>query len=283
MIPESGEVSVLVTVKAAPQPSTKYRDTVCVAGLYLPAVGVPELIRLYPVPFRYLTEEQQFAKYEIRRFTIAMNPKDNRPESRRVEFGNSVELVKTLPKWKARAEIVEQVEPRSMCEIQRSANEGRTGPSLGVVRPSEITGIKITPTPPLDAGDRQRRERLAAQGELNLFDEAKRRVSKALELPPFRAHLRYRCTDSGCKGHTQGILDWELTELQRRRRREGVSDEQLKTDITRNFFENATMPDRDPRLYVGNQANPARRRTFSVLGIYNPKRTDLPPALGPLF
>lgn len=56
-------VRVLVTVKASPQPSTAYGDTVCVAGTLLD--GPPRWIRLYPVPFRYLEGNSQFAKYDI--------------------------------------------------------------------------------------------------------------------------------------------------------------------------------------------------------------------------
>ena len=55
---------VLVLVKASPQPSRQYGDTVCVAGVEIDT-GTPRWIRLYPVPFRCLDGSNQFRKYDI--------------------------------------------------------------------------------------------------------------------------------------------------------------------------------------------------------------------------
>jgi hypothetical protein len=44
---------VLVLVKATPQPSRQYGDTVCVAGADMNADPL-RWVRLYPVPFRYM-------------------------------------------------------------------------------------------------------------------------------------------------------------------------------------------------------------------------------------
>jgi hypothetical protein len=44
-------VRVLIAVKTYPNPSSKYEETVCVAGIQLDR-GQPEWIRLYPVRFR---------------------------------------------------------------------------------------------------------------------------------------------------------------------------------------------------------------------------------------
>lgn len=42
---------ILVTVKARPEPSEKYGETVCVAGIRL-GTGSLHWVRLYPIPFR---------------------------------------------------------------------------------------------------------------------------------------------------------------------------------------------------------------------------------------
>src|SRR5665647_2659786 len=55
-------IEVLVVVKAAPQPSRHYGDTVSVAAIALDPL---RWVRLYPVPFRYLDDVQQFKKYDI--------------------------------------------------------------------------------------------------------------------------------------------------------------------------------------------------------------------------
>ncbi|RRD60723.1 hypothetical protein EII30_05595 [Leucobacter sp. OH1287] len=47
---------VLITVKTSPNPSAKYGDTVCVAGIRTDREAY-EWIRLYPVNFRWLSAE----------------------------------------------------------------------------------------------------------------------------------------------------------------------------------------------------------------------------------
>lgn len=53
---------VLITVKAYPNPSTKYGETVCCAGI---DIDTGKWIRLYPIPFRDLDSAKQFSKYTI--------------------------------------------------------------------------------------------------------------------------------------------------------------------------------------------------------------------------
>ena len=55
---------MLITVKAAPTPSTTYGETVCVAGLSADPSD-PGWVRLYPINFRHLDDTSQFAKYDI--------------------------------------------------------------------------------------------------------------------------------------------------------------------------------------------------------------------------
>jgi hypothetical protein len=62
------ELEVLVTVKAAPNPSAKSGETVCVAGLGLTHGRTQaRWIRLSPINFRFLEQDQQFKKYDILR------------------------------------------------------------------------------------------------------------------------------------------------------------------------------------------------------------------------
>lgn len=57
---------VLITVKAAPNPSATYGETVCIAGVVLGDLGPRDWIRLYPINFRHLPDKSaQFKKYDI--------------------------------------------------------------------------------------------------------------------------------------------------------------------------------------------------------------------------
>ena len=60
----AARLRILITVKAAPNPSETYGETVCVAGLRV-NLGSPGWVRLYPINFRELDSDQKFAKYDI--------------------------------------------------------------------------------------------------------------------------------------------------------------------------------------------------------------------------
>lgn len=68
---------VLITVKTYPTLSRKYGETVCTAGVRENGSWV----RIYPVPFRRLSEPQQYSKYDWVECELVRNPSDPRPET----------------------------------------------------------------------------------------------------------------------------------------------------------------------------------------------------------
>jgi hypothetical protein len=70
---------VLITVKTYPTLSRKYGETVCTAGIREDGTWV----RIYPVPFRRLTEEQQYRKFDWLECGLVRNTSDPRPETYR--------------------------------------------------------------------------------------------------------------------------------------------------------------------------------------------------------
>ena len=69
---------ILILVKTYPEISKKYTETVCTGGIL---AETRELIRLYPVRYRYLEGETQFSKYQWISAKIAKSTTDVRPES----------------------------------------------------------------------------------------------------------------------------------------------------------------------------------------------------------
>ena len=57
---------VRILVKAFPQHSDKYQETVCCAGVTDDA----QLIRLYPITYRRLAQENQFNRYDLIEATL---------------------------------------------------------------------------------------------------------------------------------------------------------------------------------------------------------------------
>ena len=70
---------ILITVKTYPTLSRKYGETVCTAGVREDGSWV----RMYPVPFRRLDEEQQYKKFDWVDCRLVRNTADPRPETYR--------------------------------------------------------------------------------------------------------------------------------------------------------------------------------------------------------
>lgn len=257
----SGRLRVLVLVKAAPQPSRQYGDTVCVAGVTLDAES--QWVRLYPVPFRYLDGERQFRKYDVIAVDVRPAGADGRPESRKIN-AESVCVEGHLDTWLKRSRWVEPLEAVSMCDMNRAITLDMNAASLGAIRPREVSSLELTVHKGWTADQLARFDVYARQEDL--FRDAPPRL---LEPPRFKGTLHYCCDAPTCRGHKQGIIDWEFTALQHRFRAE--SDESLKKIITENFFGKMFTRGTSPLIYVGNQENPRKRNVFSVLGIYYPK------------
>lgn len=97
---------ILVLAKTYPSPSAGYVETSCIAGI----TENKEMRRLYPVPFRLLDKDMQFKKWQWIEVNTGLNPNDDRPESRKIDF-NSIKLlseIKTVkkphrsPSWEKR-------------------------------------------------------------------------------------------------------------------------------------------------------------------------------------
>ncbi|MBD3779820.1 MAG: hypothetical protein IE923_11235 [Micrococcales bacterium] len=253
-------IDVLVTVKATPQPSTSYGETVCVAGVALDPL---RLVRLYPVPFRFLTEAQRFPKYSIVRVRVRDAGADARPESLKID-ATSVTILRSVDGWPARAPYIEPVIGGSMCSLAAGAGADPNAASLGLVAVGSFLGVDVAPHPGWSPAELERFSRFAEQGDLFRAD-----VPRMRQAPRFKAWLRFTCPEAACvRPHRAGILDWELTALQGRLH--DRPDSEVVHAIRNKFGTQMFAPGRAPALYLGNQENIVRRRQFMVLGTYYP-------------
>jgi hypothetical protein len=260
------KMRVLVTVKAAPNPSEKYGETVCVAGLRIDpdATG---WVRLYPINFRDLESDSAFRKYSVVRLEALPARQDSRRESWR-PLMDSLKIeadISPVDGWRKRASWLAPHVENSMCRIVAGTRESHSAQSLALVRPREVKGLDIEPHPGWSDAERRKLEAYSNQPEL--FDQERTNRSP-LEAPRFRAYYRYTCGELTCRGHRQGLLDWELVALQRNLR--GFSDVQAIEQIQAKFLGQMFAARKDPAFYVGNQAKWAQ--TFSVLGVFYPDR-----------
>lgn len=265
----SGELAeVLITVKAAPQPSTKYGDTVCVAGVRLDGTQ-PEWIRLYPVDYRWLHSDKQFRKYDLLRIRITKATNDNRKESFKPIRGEW-EVLRNIPTdrgWQRRHEIIGQLPPSSTCELSSAARANGGAQSLGLVPVQDISRLRVEKQDPWTEQQLKRLNARIAQ-EANALIPLDGSIPRQLIAPRFKATYQYRCTSVGCTGHDGQMLDWELNGLQWKGTRS--TDAELKSAIEQNFWRKMEPPGRWTAFFVGNMSDPRKRHSFSVLGVYYP-------------
>ncbi len=255
------ELEVLITVKAAPNPSEKSGETVCVAGVAL-AEGRTRArwVRLYPVNFRFLEADLKFTKYDIVRVRATPAVGDPRAESWTPNISTLV-VTDHLPPWQRRRQLLDSLAVDDMCELNGVNQTGATGPSLGLVPIREIRDLRITAHPGWSASEQAKIDAYVSQ--LDLFDSADK---SPLEAPRFIGHYIWRCHAEGCRGHEQSIIDWEFVALQRRLARR--PDAEVREALRSRFLDQMFGGGREPAFFVGNQSK--RHHVFHVLGVYYP-------------
>jgi hypothetical protein len=258
MMALSEHARVLIAVKASPEPSTKYGDTVCVAGIRTDGPQ-PAWIRLYPVPFRYLESENQFNKYDLVSMDLVKASKDPRRESFTPDRSSIV-----VDGHLAVAQRPNHVLPlvdRSMCGVLEEIENDLNGPSLAVVRAASIDRLVFESHPGWSDAEMNRIK--AWENQPDLLGTAR---ARPIEAPRLRVSYKWKCESLSCNGHIQRLLDWELTAFQRRFNSE--SDEVLRAKIEQNFLVNMFPDSRTPHFYVGNFASGPKRKSFSILGAF---------------
>lgn len=254
---------VLPVVKAYPETSKKYGQTVCVA-----AVTIPEgrWIRLYPIRFTLYPPERQFQKYQMFDVVAQKADHDARPESHKIRE-ESIEVVGkrigTGGDWSERKRLLANALDSSLCELQRLQKV--RGKSLGMIRVREVTGFDTVEADEEKFEKAEKRAEYAATPDL--FDDNKLQI-RAL---PFKYRYHFRCMDPTCRGHKCSIIDWEAYELHRKmvhQHGEGVAFDKVKEM----YVNTICGPDKDAFFFMGNmQKHPD---SFLVLGTFYPRRAD---------
>lgn len=255
------ELEVLVTVKAAPNPSAKSGETVCVAGMGLSQDRTKaRWIRLYPVNFRFLEQDQRFKKYDIIRVRAAPAAGDTRVESWRPDM-STMRVVDHLDPWKRRRDLLDPAASDTMCGLNHENQIASAAASLGLVPVRELNDLRITEHGGWTADEQAKID--AYVGQLDLFDDSDK---SPLEAPRFEGRYRWKCFGERCRGHEQSIIDWEFVALQRRL--SGASDAEVRAALQSKFVDMMFRAPRRPSFFVGNQAK--RHHVFHVLGVYYP-------------
>ena len=231
-----GREKVLITVKTYPTLSKKYGETVCTAGVR--ADG--SWIRIYPVPFRRLEEEEQYKKFDWIETDFIRGRSDPRPETH-----HPADLAKMLPvghmgtsdNWRERRELLlkkatvyDRLEP-----LLIGAKENRL--SLAIFKPTKIRGFIW------EDDDRDWKPDKVAQmreqtKQTQMFAEDSWRETFKL-IPKLPYAFSYQIEDADGRKSTMQVLDWECGQLYwnclRRHSDEAVALEKVKAKYLDEF------------------------------------------------
>ena len=252
-------IRVLVTVKTYPTPAHRGIEVSCTAGVD----GEGRLIRLFPIPFRYMAVNTQFHKYQWIEVNVR-KASDPRPESFTPDLDSIqvAETVTTANQWAARRALLRHLVGPSMCDL-RAELRGKRGKAatLGLVKPRSIDELVIRrDTPDWSAADR---ERLSQQP---LFGTP---PSHPLEKMPVKFTYRFHCEHDACPGHSARCTDWEMCETWRDWIRRYGPEEGERHFRQRYFTE---MVERNnTHLYVGTHS---LYPTWMVVGLFYPPKTS---------
>jgi hypothetical protein len=197
---------ILVTVRTYPTPAKKSLETSCTGGI----TADGKWIRLFPMPYRMLKDQQKFSKYQWIEVRIQKARNDARPESfnpDRDSINPLSDVLSSNNEWRERKRYVFPLKSNSLCELKR-LRDANGEPTLGFFKPAKIKRLKIENDNP-DWTPKQKQ----ALKQSDLFDVAPR---EELEKIPFRFSYEFDCADARCSGHEMICTDWEMGELYRK-------------------------------------------------------------------
>lgn len=250
---------VLVVVKATPNPSDKYRETVCTAGV----TESGKWIRLYPLPFRYMDYSSRFSKYQWVNFKIKKRPieKDFRIDSYEPEVDDIHPIGQPLPTgdWTERKRIILPTVSPSLHRLEEDYKKYKI--SLGIFKPKKINDFIIATSQETWS---RRHKQVLTQGRL--FEEQ----PKPLEKIPFTFSYDFDCEDQRCRGHRMQIIDWEIYELYRSMKQKNPYAIDVALEKVKNkWLTEMWAANRDSYLVVGTIYP---YQTYNVLGVFWPPR-----------
>lgn len=254
------EQRVFVTVKAYPQPSSAYRETVCVAGI----TDQGKFIRLFPVTFRDLEEGEKFKLYTWIRVRAWKTTRDTRPESYHIKQ-ESIQVESVVEPGKDWAERWRYIRPLISPSLDAlKVLERSNGTSLGIIKPRELQDLVIKPAEETEwsSSDLEKllRRDLFAQSEPS-------GQLKLLEKIPFQFRYRFLCDDDTCTGHDMSMISWEVVQTYRNFRAKYPGEWEKKFRET--YWDR--MKARDLHFHVGNMAS--HRTSWLILGLFYPPIT----------
>ncbi|MCU0416338.1 MAG: hypothetical protein MUE33_04040 [Cytophagaceae bacterium] len=257
---------VLITVKTYPAISSKYDELVCTAGFREDGTW----IRLYPVPFRKKSYNEQYKKYDWIEVDLVKNTSDFRPESYRPKSIdteiNVVGHIDTKSNWEERKKICLGKIYYNLTELIAEAKDKNICTSLAVFKPTEILDFYAEPV------EREwDKDKLAKLNQLNLFETNQEGKFDVVQKLPYK--FKFKIIDNQGKQSNMMIEDWETGQLYWNCHARHEGDEQKAiADVRKKYFDDFAKT-KDLHFFLGTtQAHHhVSLNPFMIIGTFQPK------------
>ena len=264
---------VLITVKTYPLPSRSYTELVCTAGL----LDGEKWIRMYPIPYRFLQDQQKYPKYSWIELNLTRKKDDFRPESYSPKLGvdepiKVYQQIGTDSEWAARKSYVLKEVFTSMNELVELAKDPSQRKSLATLKPSRIVDFIV------EEDEREWKPKwLEDLKQLNMFELPSQRGHKKLVRKlPYK--FFYRFFSEGDKTpHKMMIEDWEIGALFWNCLYKTDGDEQAAVKLVKQKYLEE-FSEKDLYLFVGTtkQYHNFAPNPFVIIGVFYPPKSDQP-------
>lgn len=224
---------VLITVKTYPTLSRAYGETVCTAGVREDGSWV----RIYPVPFRRLNEQERYKKFDWIECDLYRNRTDPRLESYRP--GDPEQLfpvghMDTSNNWQERRKLLlETCRVYTSLKVLIGAAKSNTA-SLAVFKPTSVRNF-VWEEEDREWDENKVREMRALHDQIDLFDENTWRKTFTL-IPKLPYSFSYQFQDEDGTERKLQILDWEIGQLYWNCLRSSDGNEQIALDKVRQKY-----------------------------------------------
>lgn len=260
---------VLITAKTYPTISSKYDELVCTAGFLEDGTW----IRIYPVPFRKKTYNEQYKKYDWVEFNLVKNKSDFRPESYRpYSHDSEIKIIghlNTKNYWAERKKIVLKNVSYDLNKLITTSHDKNICTSLAVFKPTDILDFTVEEV--TREWDTNKLAKLEAERvQMKLFSQPENPIEIVKKLP---YKFRYVFNDSQGKESRMMIEDWEIGQLYWNCLAKYNGDEKKAIhDVKKKYF-NDFAKTKDLYFFLGTtQLNYyVSRNPFMIIGTFHPK------------
>jgi len=248
---------MLITVRTYPVPSKKSIEVSCTAGI----TNDGKWIRLFPIPYRFLTQDKRFRKYQYIEADVTKATSDPRPESYKLNIESINIISEPLPtknKWEVRKLKILPLKSKSLCELQAQRDLNQY-PTLGLIKPKNIISLKID-----SCSSEWTEAQLMSLRQYPMFGST---LKSELEKIPYEFSYVFRCENPNCNSHKLSCTDWEMGSLYRRcRYRYGANWERY----FRETYETEMILVKDTHFFVGTiHGHPSE---WIIIGLFYPPK-----------